>query len=309
MTIRPVDSHLHPSIYCKTVPNELLGMRLSHNVHVIQLLSNLFGCTKYGHFLDVFNDDPEKTYLAYRKTMYDFFGCHGKCVALPLDFKHNGGIDGKLEKDYTEQMEDLGELSKMYDEEIIVYDYATDVFPVRGVKVYPSLCGLLPEQMVRAHNKDFPIITHCEYGSVRKSSLSRKDAAAYNDPAHWLPVLKLYPELKLCFAHFGGEAEWKKHNEKKNSWVKTILSFVYHYENIYVDLSYAIIFPSVLEGVKKLLADNPWIKNRILFGTDYPMCVIEKDGLWRTLLAYDELGIWPEMADNYERFSKIGKTI
>jgi hypothetical protein len=241
--------------------------------------------------------------------MYDFFGCHGKCVALPLDFKHNGGIDGKLEKDYTEQMEDLGELSKMYDEEIIVYDYATDVFPVRGVKVYPSLCGLLPEQMVRAHNKDFPIITHCEYGSVRKSSLSRKDAAAYNDPAHWLPVLKLYPELKLCFAHFGGEAEWKKHNEKKNSWVKTILSFVYHYENIYVDLSYAIIFPSVLEGVKKLLADNPWIKNRILFGTDYPMCVIEKDGLWRTLLAYDELGIWPEMADNYERFSKIGKTI
>jgi len=305
MKIRPVDSHLHPSIYCKTVPNKLLRMRLSHNVHVIQFLSNLFGCTKYGHFLDVFNDDPEKTYLSYRETMYDFFGCHGKCVALPLDFKHNGGIDGKLEKDYTQQMIDVLELSIKYDNEIVVYDYVTEKYPSHGVKVYPSLCGLLPEQMVRAHNKDFPIIAHCEYGSVRKSNFSRKEAASYNDPAHWFTVLKRYPELKLCFAHFGGEEEWKKYNAGKKSWVYTIIELMLCYQNIYVDLSYAIIFPAVLEGVKKLLADNPWMKHHILFGTDYPMCTIEKNGLVRTLEAYDKLKIWPEMDENYQRFSKI----
>jgi hypothetical protein len=302
--MRPIDFHVHPGFNYETVPEKLTGMEIEYNKHLIQWLSYILKCTKYSKFLDMFNDDIEKTYLAYRETMYSFFGCHGKCVSLPLDFKHNGGIDGDVIKDYTQQMMDVENLSIKYDREIIVFDYANEINPVHGVKGYSSMCGLYPGQWVNPNMTDYPIMVHCEYGSVRKSGLRKSVAREFNNPIHWVPVLKKYPNIKVCFAHFGGEEEWKKYNDGKESWVHTIVAFMFRYPNVYVDLSYALLFPSVLQGVKKLLADHPWMKERILFGTDYPMCVIEKDGLWKTLEAYNELDIWEFMALNGVNFQK-----
>jgi predicted TIM-barrel fold metal-dependent hydrolase len=127
--------------------------------------------------------------------------------------------------------------------------------------------------------------------------------------------------LKMCIGHFGGDDEWQEYD--KNVWVdynnlislqskasyqkgnntldnyskRTIwwnaswLSIVYDlmikYENIYADISFILYQESMFPTLKYLLED-PKIKHKILFGTDFYL-VSQKNSdkeLWQTLRGY-----------------------
>jgi predicted TIM-barrel fold metal-dependent hydrolase len=110
--------------------------------------------------------------------------------------------------------------------------------------------------------------------------------------------------LKICFGHYGGDDEWKKFLERdrdnyshkmvdessgikflnpknpetsygglmdiwKNAdWYTVISSLMMQYPNVYADLSYIIHNQEIFPLLKKTI-NNPLLKDRILFGTDF----------------------------------------
>lgn len=120
-----------------------------------------------------------------------------------------------------------------------------------------------------------------------------------------------YSNLKICLAHFGGSSEWEKYLtdpwladsdnlkedfsslDKKNwhfdlvqkpmtyTWFKIICDLIEKYPNVYTDISYMLWDPIVWPLLKVLLENNPKIRRRVLFGTDY--YVVSKEGSEREL--------------------------
>ena len=110
--------------------------------------------------------------------------------------------------------------------------------------------------------------------------------------------------LKICFGHYGGDDEWKKFLERDRDnyshkiidnsdgikflnpqnpglsfgvlkdiwsnadWYSIISSIMMQYPNVYSDLSYIIHNPEIFPLLKQTI-NNPKLKHRVLFGTDF----------------------------------------
>jgi predicted TIM-barrel fold metal-dependent hydrolase len=115
--------------------------------------------------------------------------------------------------------------------------------------------------------------------------------------------------LKICFAHFGGEDEWKRYFEldrenystqivknpdvgitfltsmkgedrrgkieqiwKYTDWYSIICSMMLQYENVYSDISYISHDNNIHSLLKRTLQmENDRLRQRVLFGTDFYM--------------------------------------
>jgi hypothetical protein len=119
------------------------------------------------------------------------------------------------------------------------------------------------------------------------------------------PLLYDLSKLKICFGHYGGDDEWNRFmeldrdnfssqlvrkpdrgiefltdgegNEKPGKpeqvwkyadWFTIISSLVLQYKNVYADLSY-ILHNDAIQPLLKWALQNPGLKGRILFGTDF----------------------------------------
>lgn len=138
---------------------------------------------------------------------------------------------------------------------------------------------------------------------IGQTSQSIKDLFGYtNDET---PLKWDLSHLKICFAHFGGEDQWKKYleadrydyaqqiiqkptegidflytSENKFSWKKLedgwkyvdwysiICSMILQHDNVYADISYILHNDDVFPLLRETI-NNPHIGNRILFGTDF----------------------------------------
>lgn len=112
----------------------------------------------------------------------------------------------------------------------------------------------------------------------------------FNRPHHWLKVLETFPNLRLNLAHFGGNKAWEDFidkNEsidiqtipenKKKPWVATIIYLLKKYPNVYADFSYTFVEEKFSIRLKELMLNDTELTNKILFGSDYSMVVIEGD--------------------------------
>ncbi len=130
----------------------------------------------------------------------------------------------------------------------------------------------------------------------------------YASPSAWEQVLKVYKDLRICFAHFGGSdisktgeplSGWNVPIDKYGSewdtklWNQKILQLIEQYENVYTDFSYFFLLTyqdqleiaSNAEEMEKLeeiidicrinliaaFMRSPKLKDRLLFGTDWYM--------------------------------------
>ncbi len=130
-----------------------------------------------------------------------------------------------------------------------------------------------------------------------------KKMFGYKDPHHELSC-KL-DKLKICFGHFGGDDEWRRFFEKDRDnfssqlvkrpgkgidffnnvsgqqrhgkmeqlwkyadWYSITCSMMLRYEDVYADISYILHDSSILPLLKKTL-DNPGLRNKVLYGTDF----------------------------------------
>ena len=115
----------------------------------------------------------------------------------------------------------------------------------------------------------------------------------------WGPVLKKYPKLKVCLAHFTGDSaseyddpdgwnnwvDWIDANkaadpgdwfdkECTDSWIIQMCELVEKYDNVYIDLSY-VLLKDKKNPFGWLLKKYPKLKERLLFGTDWHLVEID----------------------------------
>ena len=162
----------------------------------------------------------------------------------------------------------------------------------RGIKIYPNL-GYKPDhpKLMEIYKLcikgGFPVLTHCSPGGIWRYGVSKEERRANSGPLNYKRILdtKGYRNLKLCLAHFGGAEEWVKHlkgrarRDEEEAWVRTIYEMIASgkYPNLYTDISYTVFTPKVqglyvdLVDYLKVLLNNPLVRQRVLFGSDYYM--------------------------------------
>ena len=115
---------------------------------------------------------------------------------------------------------------------------------------------------------DVPIMAH-----AGDSNESKKDFGKRAGPEFWEKALKEFPTLKVNLAHFGGHEEL----ENPKGWPAQFIKLMNDYENVYADLGHfeSILSDedaeSILESLGNLILDNPILKERLMFGTDWSM--------------------------------------
>lgn len=144
-----------------------------------------------------------------------------------------------------------------------------------GVKLYPSLgfdVGSPEIRRVLAYcvEHDVPVLVHATRGGFFRSEATRD----FSDPARWRPLLDAFPDLRVCFAHFGGWGGFSGQVPEQAAWADTILALMRAHAGVYTDLSFhvemmpdAAASAAYFDALRALLADGV-AGTRILFGTD-----------------------------------------
>lgn len=249
-----------------------------------------------------------------------------------IDFEYMGA--GRTPVGYLEQLSELSALKRKFPKKIYPFICAdprrADLYHLviryiekegfTGIKLYPSM-GFFPfdERLYPlyeyAQKHQVPIMTHCSssgpvYGRVipppkerihpksgaqLKYKNKRHFADHYADPDNYLYVLEDFPHLKLCFAHFGGDAQCMKFyksnapEDLRDNWFVKVSNMLRGYGNTYADISYAAADFDLLALFNALL-QSPATKHKILFGSDYYMSSIERNERWFSMNVLMHLG-------------------
>jgi len=174
----------------------------------------------------------------------------------------------------------------------------------RGVKVYPPL-GYFPydERMYPVYaycqTHGLPVITHCSpfnpvhfkgkkkelkkllelsRDKIDTRGMSRKVMCSqFTHPLNWEHVMADFPELKISLGHFGSFYYWKEFLENPDgpdNWFLIIKAMLEKYPNLYTDISFTLNDQQYFSLLKVLLQD-PAIRSKVLFGSDYYMVETE----------------------------------
>lgn len=174
-----------------------------------------------------------------------------------------------------------------------------------GVKFYSSM-GVFPQDSrYKQMYEDLqrvgkPIIAHCTYsnpihflgkekelkqllGDRYDPKASRKENCdKFTDPRNIFEVARQYPGIKFDLAHWGGQDQWRawaKDNTNPNNLVNVIIEGMKELPNIYADTSFTMNDKELWPIHNRLFYhdDYDWLKDRMLFGTDWDMTKSEID--------------------------------
>jgi predicted TIM-barrel fold metal-dependent hydrolase len=204
---------------------------------------------------------------------------------------------------------------------------------VAGIKLYPAL-GYYPchpdlePVYAFAEQHQIPIITHAykggggyytgkftpglmSYHSFNPTEASKNFLNKYLEPFNpkmsgrdfaniflhpilYTDVLEKFKNLKICFAHFGGDKEIvNQGGSDQENWTDQIKSFIRQYDHVYTDVSYSLAFKKANEQILKDMND-PKFSTRILFGTDYFLTSVQAGdekltkGFFETLKGHEQ---------------------
>lgn len=211
--------------------------------------------------------------------IYPFMGLNTANYSLEklknlLD-KYFSGYENDTADSRKERLKDkLGQFKNNLDKENEDFTYF-----FAGIKVYPPL-GFNPwpsesdEELEKVNylyrmceQKRIPIMTHCSGGGF--SVLTQDKAREYTNPTKgWSEVLSNYPNLKICFAHFG--SLMNENNMPSDEWRREIIELSYQYEYVYTDISCnegGDYYKDLNENINK--DGQTHLADKILFGTDF----------------------------------------
>ncbi|MCC6008107.1 MAG: amidohydrolase [Rhodobacteraceae bacterium] len=171
---------------------------------------------------------------------------------------------------------------------------AIDTLGFRGLKLYPRL-GFPPDHPVLMEEvypllqeRGLPVMSHCSRGGMQGRDVVDAVADRYTDPAAFIPVLEAFPDLRVCLAHFGGEADWRSYvvdgidpddpGAEARNWQVAIRRMIGsgRYGNLWTDISYTIFhFEDYIPFLRLFLQGEgeagERLRSRVLFGSDYFM--------------------------------------
>ena len=251
---------------------------------------------------------PERVLKAEDKLNEVFESARQELLAPP-----EKGYEGiELTPGYKKHMHDLEELKSKYPDTFFPFlavdprrmgvmnliemkiNQGRGVF--KGIKLYPPL-GYLPthpalDTVYRyCSNYDIPITLHCSPGGMKNfrranyvvdwdgsghweafESSGGNKSIYYTAPDKWIRVLDKWPGLRINFAHFGGGESIAASD---TAWMETILSILTKHPNAYTDTAFFTTpgLPEMLVDIKK---KNPILSQRLMFGTDYVMVMLDK---------------------------------
>ncbi len=224
-------------------------------------------------------------------------------VVLPMELRPAGA--GRVEADLRAQHDELAELAASGDYAGRVLPFAT-IFPdhegaaeevrrcvedlgFHGLKLYPPL-GFAPDHPVLMNEvypmlaeRGLPVMSHCSRGGVTGRGVVRARVERWTEPAAFKPVLRAFPDLKVCLAHFGGIDDWRAYVQdgldpddeaaRARNWQVAIRDMITsgEFPNLWTDISYTLFhFDDYLPFLRIFLQDDR-IADRVLFGSDYYM--------------------------------------
>ena len=157
---------------------------------------------------------------------------------------------------------------------------------------------------------------HARVDRFMKDPLTRDESKfgcnIFLHPENYVPVLEKYPNLKICFAHFGGGNEMLGKGSPvtqagldNTNWHELVKGLIEKFPQVYTDISYTLFDAAVFKQVNAFV-DGPH-GSRVLYGTDFFMTLQEKpeDQLWQqciNLMGMDRFNtIATVNTDNYLR--------
>lgn len=224
-------------------------------------------------------------------------------VVLPMDLRGTAG--GRLAADLRAQHDELAALARDPGHEGRLLPFATlqpdrpdaveelrrciEDLGFRGLKLYRRL-GYRPDHPVLMQHaypllqaRGLPVISHCSRGGVTARGLSQKDADAWCAPQAFVPVLRAFPDLRVCLAHFGGAQDWSDYVEhgidprdpqaRSDNWQVAIRDMITggDFPNLWTDISYTLFqFEEFVPFLRLFLRDED-LARRVLFGSDFYM--------------------------------------
>lgn len=171
---------------------------------------------------------------------------------------------------------------------------AVDRLNFKGIKLYPRL-GYAPDDSrliehvyPKAQRLGLPVMSHCSRGGVQGRHLPDLHADRFTEPSAFIPVLKAFPDLRVCLAHFGGHRDWTAYvnpeaptpyaDEYTRNWQVMIRRMITggEFPNLWTDISYTLFdFEEFIPFLRLFLLaedDNAEkLRKRVLFGSDYYM--------------------------------------
>lgn len=247
----------------------------------------------------------------------DFYPDDTKFIILPMDMAYMGA--GKVPRPYKEQLEELYHLTQTYPQVLpfihvdprregvldLLKECVED-WNFKGVKLYPPL-GYFPYDpdldpiYEYCQEKNLPLLTHCSpYNPVHfkgkkkhlkklleksiepietKGKKKKELCSRFTYPGNFKYVVEKFPNLRICFGHFGSQYYWDKfiHDPgEKDNWMRVIRDMCIEYDNFYADISFTMADMKYFSMLKILLADEK-LRKKILFGSDYYMVEVESN--------------------------------
>ncbi len=272
---------------------------LSNSVLTIEILK------RYERF---FVTGLQKTQAEIFKKICAQYPENSRFIILSMDMEFMGA--GRAGTGFREQLEELALLHESNPETVIPFFAAdprrpgvVDLFKefiehngFKGLKLYPNL-GYSPDHHVLkeiyaiCQEKSIPVTSHCSTGGISLRGASKDQVKAFAQPSNYKTILKEFPRLNFCLAHFGGTQEWERslsgnspRRGDQASWLSVILEMIRsgEYPNLYTDVSYTLFceIPSLrtlsyIDYLKVMLADDR-VRRHVLFGSDYYMVEQEK---------------------------------
>ena len=128
---------------------------------------------------------------------------------------------------------------------------------LKGLKIHPDMQRFALDspaamEMFAAIEGELPIVIHT--GDPRFE---------YSNPRRMKKVLDAFPKLVCVCAHLGGWSEWDDASKMLTG-----------YENVYVDTS-SSLYAMTPEKAREMI--RHYSRERVMFGTDYPMWVQQPD--------------------------------
>lgn len=270
---------------------------------------------RYVRFVEIGRLGSQKNIF---NTCKSFYPSDTQFVVLPMDmaFMGAGKVPRKYDDQIKELAQIAKEVAPQVipfihvdprrDNILQLLHQSVEEWGFKGVKLYPPL-GYFPydERLYPVYEycqqKNLPIIAHCSpYNPVRfkgsdaelKKLLSvskvpidtkgkkRKELCSYfTNPLNYKYVVKDFPNLKICLAHFGSAYFWDKYihePELKDNWFVYIKELIETTDNFYTDISFTLNNQQFFPLLKILLEDEK-IRRKVLFGSDYYMVETEAD--------------------------------
>jgi len=159
----------------------------------------------------------------------------------------------------------------------------------KGLKIYPRL-GFAPDHQRLMEDiyplvdrLGLPVMTHCSRGGVQGSDVCDYQGDQYTRPHAYLPVLRKFPQMRLCLAHFGGQVDWTAYANARETrggenWMTQIREMIGSgaYPNLWTDISYTLFQFDDFAPILRLLLRgtdpaSQRLHARVLFGSDFYM--------------------------------------